>query len=126
MTPTTAPGMLRLPWRGADAPHRQALSSHAQEWAERLGPLTGDGVARQLHAVDPGGLATLTYPGARLVVQRVLVEFFAWIVLQDDVYDYVEGHRRWMKGACDWQRGARRYAVAAPWPNARPMGREAV
>ena len=26
---------------------------------------------------------------------------------------YVEGHRRWMRGAYDWQLGARRYAPTA-------------
>jgi hypothetical protein len=87
MTATTAPGMLHLPWRGVGAPHRDVLSSHAQQWAERFGLDPSRGLARELRAVDPGGLAALTYPGARWVVQRVLAEFFAWIFLHDDVYD---------------------------------------
>jgi hypothetical protein len=33
---------------------------------------------------------------------------------------YVEGHRRWMKGAYDWQLGSRRYAPVSPAALAEP------
>ena len=86
----TAATFLSLPWPSVRALHGEELSAHAQRWAERFDLVPTDALRCKLRAVDVGRLTALTYPGASVTVQRILVEFFAWVFLQDDFFDEVD------------------------------------
>lgn len=82
---------LRFPWQSVGAPQHDALSRHAQQWAERLALVPTGPLSKKLGAVDVGKLAALVYPGAPTKVLELFAEFFTWIFLQDDVFDEAEG-----------------------------------
>lgn len=82
---------LEYPWRSVIAPQRTRLSDGTRAWAERHVLAEDDALVKRL-PVDIGGLAGLTYPGARLEAQQLISDFLGWVFLQDDYFDEEDGH----------------------------------